>query len=314
MKKACRARGRRGTLPWGKLVGALCCLLCLGTAASLVLDGLTLHRANPEDNGEIAANVAALAQQEAAPLPELHPAPKPPEQQKPVPQNPQEPEQQEPQPPQEPEEIRGEGEEPSAPSLEEQQEKILAMNSRDVDKGTLLHRYAHAAVVGDSIVEAASAYQYLNDAILFGKIGASLVTADELFDAVIAAVPQTVFLGFGLNDIERYESHADRFVGHYRERLAQLREALPQAELYVLALLPVEDTVTNPVYQYIPDYNQALEELCQEAGAKFVDASFLLKARPELYDADGIHPKGSFYALWFTYLADLAGLSDGSGE
>lgn len=193
-------------------------------------------------------------------------------------------------------------------SLSEEQAKILAMDRKSVTKAQLLRRFSNAVILGDSIVEAARAYEYLDDAHVFSKIGISMVSADELFDAAIKAKPATVFLGFGLNDVNLYTSHADRYVEQYRQRIEELQAALPHAELYAIAILPVESWVDQTDYQYIPDYNAGLKALCEETGAHYVDAGFLLTEMPELYDADGIHPKGNFYTYWLTYLADLAGL------
>lgn len=195
------------------------------------------------------------------------------------------------------------------PDVEAEQEKILALDAASVDEAKLVQAFRNAAIVGDSITAGCTEYGYLNDSIVFAKIGVSVSTAAELFQAVQAAAPSTAFLCFGVNDIEAYGSDAERFIDHYTQRIQTLQQALPDTALYVQALLPPDESVTKSFYQYRDTYNQALQDMCRALDIQYVDPSFLLENKPELYDADGVHPKKAFYPLWLMYLADMAGLS-----
>lgn len=115
---------------------------------------------------------------------------------------------------------------------------------------------------------------------------------------------------FGINDIEAYESHVGKFIDHYTQHIDALRKALPDTAIYVQALLPPAERMTKSFYQYGDTYNEKLQEMCSELQVQYVDASFLLEQKLELYDEDGVHPKKAFYPIWLTYFADIAGLSD----
>lgn len=263
-----------------RLLGAFCLLLCVLAALVLAVDTLGLHRSRAANQDEIAQNVAALEEAAQSALPELNRT-----------------------------QTGAGGATPVEDSAEER-ERILALDGSAITKAQIAARFDRAAVVGDSIAEAIPTYGFLDNAHVFSKIGVSLSTADEQFDACVQAYPDTVFLVFGLNDLELYGSRVDRFADEYRTRLEQLQSALPDAALYALAILPVQEWTLeeHEEYQYLSDYNAALEDVCAETGVHYVDAGFLLEAMPELYDEDGVHPTANFYPYWFTYLGDLAGL------
>lgn len=346
MRRDGAKRGGRTAPRYAHLAGALCLLLALGAAGIFAADTLSLHRAGDADQAVIAEGVAALEADAQRELPDLRAmreanAETPGGQEQPTdtetPDNSDTPAETE-QPAETPEvpagddeptETEAPAEEPDAPAEEDdpaeepdapaetepleltaEQERILALDLSTVTKAQIAERFGNAAVVGDSIAYAAWEYSFLDAAHVFAKIGVSLSKADEQFDACIRAYPEMVVLIFGENDLELYGSRVERFAEAYRERLEQLGSELPYAEVYALAILPIQEgvAVENENYQYISDYNAALESLCAELGAHYVDAGFLLRAMPELYDADGIHPKANFYTYLFTYLGDMAGL------
>ena len=70
-----------------------------------------------------------------------------------------------------------------------------------------------------------------------------------------------------------------------------------------------ERLAEEPKYGYLDLYNREMEKACPEAGAYFIDSSFILEAHPEWYNVDGRHPREEYYPMWLTYLADLAGLN-----
>ena len=59
---------------------------------------------------------------------------------------------------------------------------------------------------------------------------------------------------------------------------------------------------------YYPEFNQALEDLCQQMGCTFIDNTFLVDGRDDMYEPDGEHVIADYYPLWLTYMAETAGL------
>jgi hypothetical protein len=199
---------------------------------------------------------------------------------------------------------------PEVDPLQEEREKILTMDRPK--KSDLLRRYQGCAIVGDSIVEAATEFQFLNTSIVFGKIGCSVIHADELIASMEAMYPRKVFVAFGLNDMEIYQADVARFIDCYKQALIGIQKTLPSAELYVVAVLPVEDNAIarTPALDNVEAYNKGIAALCQEIGVTYLDPSFILTEQPELYEPDGIHPKANFYYQYFAFLADMAGLPE----
>ena len=196
------------------------------------------------------------------------------------------------------------------PDLDQTQQAVLSMKTPT--KAQLLSRYADAVVMGDSVIQAGLGYGYLDNSKIVAKIGASVLGTKEMLESARRARPDTLFLCFGLNDIEIYEDDAERFIKDYEKLIGTLREELPATRIRVLAISPVNEAALarKPVYQYIDEYNEALEEMCRRLELRYIDASFLLREKPEYYDVDGVHPKGNYYPLWLHYVAEMGGLPD----
>lgn len=193
--------------------------------------------------------------------------------------------------------------------LAAERERIMEMENPEIS--TLNQWFEGCAIVGDSIAESADGFGFLNHSILFGRIGASAAGAGEQIEAMTAVRPRTVFLVFGLNDMNSYGSHVELFEGHYRDMVAEIREALPEAELYAAAVLPVEQSAVDkdPSLSNRELYNETLQALCRELDMTYLDAGFILEREPSFYEPDGIHAVKGFYYKWLTFFADMAGIS-----
>ena len=179
------------------------------------------------------------------------------------------------------------------------------------DKATLQRWFANAAVAGDSIVEDIIEYGCLRSPV-FAELGVRASAELDLLDDVEAAAPQVVFLSFGVNDIKTYRRNVRTFYERYKAMVERLCASLPDAAIYVCAVFPASRRATEEMdyYRYLSQYNAALQKVCEETGAFYVDSAFLLEARPDLFSGDGIHFNHKFYPLWLRWLADLSGLSN----
>ncbi|MBQ9038661.1 MAG: SGNH/GDSL hydrolase family protein [Clostridia bacterium] len=194
--------------------------------------------------------------------------------------------------------------------LEAEKLKILAMTDADWSKADITRWFENAAIVGDSIIRQVRLFHFL-DAPVFAEGGIHISVELPLLDEVEAAAPSVIFLCFGMNDVGVFEDRVDRYVGRYTNVIRRLQASLPEAVIYVCAALPVtpERLAEEPKYGYLDLYNREMEKACPEAGAYFIDSSFILEAHPEWYNVDGRHPREEYYPMWLTYLADLAGLN-----
>ena len=189
-----------------------------------------------------------------------------------------------------------------------EESKIISLDPESVNRTDLLRKFKNKVILGDSLAKACTGYGYLNDYIVYAEVGVSLSNADALFEAAKNAAPSVIFLCFGINDIQSYGERSDLFIKEYTKRITDLKKELPYTVIYVQGILPPASASENDSYQYRGTYNEELEKICDELGVYYFNADFILEDLPSLYDVDGLHPKGDFYPLWLTYLADIAGL------
>ena len=81
--------------------------------------------------------------------------------------------------------------------------------------------------------------------------------------------PEVLFLALGLNDISGTDGDTDAFIEKYKAVLANVREQMPDAVLYINCVLPV---------------SAQKEEL------------------------DGEHMKAEYYPFWADHMAEVAGI------
>ena len=120
--------------------------------------------------------------------------------------------------------------------------------------------------------------------------------------------PEVLFLALGLNDISGTDGDTDAFIEKYKAVLANVREQMPDAVLYINCVLPVsaQKEEEEPVYAKIPDYNTALKAMCDEEGITFIDNTEIVK--DEYYEQDGEHMKAEYYPIWAEHMAEVAGI------
>ena len=88
-------------------------------------------------------------------------------------------------------------------------------------------------IVGDSITESIAEYGFLDTSIVVAKLGLRIDDADEQINTAINLNPSTFFLSFGANDLEIYNGDPTGFIDAYREKVNQIKEALPDTPIYI---------------------------------------------------------------------------------
>lgn len=174
----------------------------------------------------------------------------------------------------------------------------------------LKQAYRGSIIVGDSITESIVEYGYLDTDVVISKRGLRIDDADEQLDTAISLHPLTLFLAFGANDLELYEGNSQDFADAYRTKIEKIQAALPDTPVYINSILPVLQSAIDetPSLGYYREFNQALETVCQETGCTFIDNSFLVEVKENMYEPDGEHVIADYYPQWLTYMAETAGL------
>ncbi len=189
-------------------------------------------------------------------------------------------------------------------SLLEQQES----SEDDDDTRSVKEMFSGAVVIGDSVTQGFSEFDILNTSSVVAEIGVHLYEADELVVRAGDLSPKTIFLALGRNDLAATEGDADEFISQYTDLLDQIKKELPDANVFVDSIFPVQESALedDPYYEYIEDYNTALKELCDSRSIGFIDCTEL--AEDQYYEEDGQHFKADFYPVWAEYMAEVAGL------
>ena len=164
--------------------------------------------------------------------------------------------------------------------------------------------------MGDSISEGLVGYGILNKSSVVAVKGRNTSTAMKDIPTTINLQPANVFLTYGMNDIAYFSGNIDNFIKQYNKMIAEIRNGLPQTDIYITGILPVQQKAINKqhVYTKLDQFNEALKVMCKENGLTFVETKHLLSEDSKYYEPDGIHVKMGFYPLWLDELAKAANL------
>ena len=185
---------------------------------------------------------------------------------------------------------------------------------------TTVPYFDDAMFVGDSISEGIKIYTNMTNATVLAersvKVGSALTdtftlpdnTQSTLLPAITKLAPKKVYLMLGTNGIGWLK--VDNMLSDYSKLIDSVKQAAPNAILYIQGIPPITQSLHNSNPQYnidkIKQYNQGLSELAQEKGAHFLDiASALADANgylPEGTSSDGIHFGKATYQKWFDYV------------
>ena len=175
-----------------------------------------------------------------------------------------------------------------------------ALLSGELDVWSLFQDYVF---LGDSRVTGFFYYGFLPSARVLAGSGDTIRSIEPLMDEIVALHPSRVYLSFGINDLNiGFWNDPDEYTAEFVETADMMREALPELEIYVNSILPVQDfALKNGAEWYrVPEYNIALREMCEEHGYVFVDNDGIVAEHQDEYSEDGIHLNDAFYPYWGT--------------
>ena len=190
------------------------------------------------------------------------------------------------------------------------EQKINQLERQDggEDSRSYKEKFASSIVMGDSIAEGFSEYDVLNASSVVSKIGVHLYEMEEQVQQAADLNPQVIFMALGMNDVIATAGDTDQFLEQYEAVVAQLREAVPNAHIYVNSIFPVQDSAIEkePELAQISEYNTVLRQMCDDLQLGFIDNTDLVQ--DQYYEEDGVHFKAEFYPLWADRMAEVAAL------
>ena len=161
--------------------------------------------------------------------------------------------------------------------------------------------------LGDSITDSLSFYEFIDETHVVAKFGLTCKKAKDEIESIVKVNPENIFIMFGMNDILTGED-SKQFANNYAELIHSIEEELPDANIYVQSILPVDSKVRNKkpllTNENIEKFNQALMDMAKDENIEFLNIRTILENNEDLLEPDGIHVKYKFYKLWLDYLID----------
>lgn len=119
-----------------------------------------------------------------------------------------------------------------------------------------------------------------------------------------------VYIGFGLNEIDW--QYQDVFIKEYEKVIASIRTVDPQAQIYVMSILPVTEKAQESGEQsnsMIAESNLRIRKMAQENSATYADVNSFVADKngclPAFAAADGVHMGKKLNVQWAEYLYSL---------
>lgn len=189
---------------------------------------------------------------------------------------------------------------------EQQAEQIEAMQAQrlsDMMDGTenVWSMFEDYVFIGDSRVLGFSYYGFLPENRVLAELGATILGVSDKLWQIRQLDPSYIYLSFGANDLVSYIwPTGPEYAARYKQAVELLQSEFPYATVVVNSIPAIRESSlhTQEIYYRVPEFNEALRQMCEETGAVFVDNDAVAAAHTELYAGDGIHFDPGFYRYW----------------
>lgn len=129
-------------------------------------------------------------------------------------------------------------------------------------------------------------------------------------EAVAKLKPRRIVIGFGTNNLSGTGTDASKFIETYQKGIAAIVEAWPYADIIVNSIPPLDKQRENTKLSQIQidAYNEAIVEMCEEQGWKYLNSAEVLKdaqtgwAKKDYTLGDGVHLSKEAVTTLFEYI------------
>ena len=170
--------------------------------------------------------------------------------------------------------------------------------------------FVNSAILGNSLVDGLRAYSDLKTLSFFCSTGMSV---DSVWgrdagrvQSLCSGSYDRIYIELGINEISYPTS---TFIKRYTELLDKIIAAQPQAEIYLVSVLPVTKAKSaggTYTMARVNAYNEALYNLAAEKNCRYLDVCSALIGDdgylPSGMSWDGIHFQPSGYEAWENYM------------
>ncbi|MCI9640363.1 MAG: hypothetical protein HFE72_09635 [Emergencia sp.] len=170
--------------------------------------------------------------------------------------------------------------------------------------------FSTSAILGDSITEGLADYGWLGNEQVFCKIGASIISGDDLFTSAANTYPGFAFCSFGMNDMGNYNGSVNAFIEKYTSLIQEFKKISPNTIILVNGITPPTKNAiaSNPILGNYKKFNNALKQMCKDLKLTYIDNTYIIEEHPEFYAGDGIHVTADYYPLWMNNMILKAGI------
>lgn len=203
-------------------------------------------------------------------------------------------------------EIIQQAEQADLSEIEVKIQKLEEKNSTgEEEQWSLKERFSSTVVLGDTIIGGFSEFDVLNASSVISGTGTEW---EEQMEMLKEVNPKVVFLAYCIDDILESNGNVKSYIKQYRQRIEDVRKAVPNASVFVNSLFAVSSSALEKEEGYgaEEEYNEQLQKMCDKLQIAFVDNSSLSLAT--YYEEDGIHFKSEFYPVWAERMAEVAAL------
>lgn len=176
--------------------------------------------------------------------------------------------------------------------------------------------FANSAILGNSLVDGLRLYSNLKTLNYFCATSVSVVSAmntssttlangskGTLVQALCQKQYDRIYIELGINEIG-YD--VNYFIQLYGEMVDTIAQAEPNADIYILSVLPVTEKKSSSSSVFNMDrvnmYNEALRALAEEKQCWYMDVCTPLQGSdgylPSDWSGDGVHLHAQYYAVW----------------
>lgn len=160
--------------------------------------------------------------------------------------------------------------------------------------------------IGDSITKALVTYKFLPSQNVCAKIGIGNDKLRGYLDNAEKSDPEKIFLLCGVNDLDG-SLDKESFRRSYDQLVKAVKSKYHNSKIYVQSILPLSPNgEQKPPYvknSHINECNKIIMDIAKSQGVTYLNISQVINSN-NVYEADGLHFKSTFYPLWLKYLVD----------
>ncbi len=176
-------------------------------------------------------------------------------------------------------------------------------------KITLTQAFEDWGFIGDSQVDALSAYAILPKSSVVAETGSNTKYLLDNYDSILEMLKNknTLVIHTGINNQLDQISVRINYIQEYASLIDKLKEDRPDLRIIVTGIFPVSEkkAESSPMYGYIKTVNFMLCQMSISKGVAFVNCSEYIDEHPEYFSADGLHMETKFYTDY--WLGELLG-------